>query len=198
MSKFLRNILKQQLLIMSAVILLIAGCQPAVRFAQKESKSSVEKPAKSKERKEHETAVKEDENIPMSATQNELIREAKRWIGTPYCYGGESKVCTDCSGFIQSVFEKIAVKLPRTAEEQYEFCKPVSEDNAQPGDLVFFTNKTAVSHVGIYLGNNEFIHSSSSQGVVTQSLDDSYFKYKFLGYRRALRNEQISKYSKPY
>ena len=112
-------------------------------------------------------------------SEKELIKEAKKWIGTKYLYGGHSKAGTDCSGFVMEVFLSVYnYKLPRTSKAQQEFCKKIKKSQLKIGDLVFFaTSKDAskVSHVGIYIGEDEFIHASSSKGVVISKLSQNYY-----------------------
>ncbi|MFP4529003.1 MAG: C40 family peptidase [Candidatus Kapaibacterium sp.] len=109
-----------------------------------------------------------------------------RWIGVPYCFGGEDRSCTDCSGFVQSVFMSAGIELPRTAASQYENARIIPESIADPGDLVFFSEGGRVSHVGVYLGGNEIVHASSSRGVIRQSLDDYWLSSRRTGFGRVI------------
>jgi cell wall-associated NlpC family hydrolase len=152
----------------------------------KETGSDKPRIAKSKEKdKDEEKPFYSYE--PMSRFQSLIVREAERWIGTPYCWGGESLKCTDCSGFVQQVYQKAGIELPRTAAEQFIACADVDKSQRQAGDLIFFSNGVYISHVGIYVGNNYFIHASSSLGVIRQWVDDDYFRTRFVGYKRVLR-----------
>ena len=123
-------------------------------------------------------------NVTLTNDEKALIREAKSWIGTKYVYGGQSRSGTDCSGFVMNVY--LAVydkKLPRTSKDQHAYCKIIDKKDLKVGDLVFFaTGKSSskVSHVGIYIGNDEFIHASSSKGVVIASLNQSYYVRTFV------------------
>lgn len=104
--------------------------------------------------------------------------------GTPYCYGGTTTDCFDCSGFVIHCFQKAGIALPRSTSELYGIGERVV-DGLRPGDLVFFnTNGRSVSHVGIYLGNDRFIHASTSRGVMTSSLSERYWQQRYLGARR--------------
>jgi len=109
------------------------------------------------------------------------------WIGTPYLPGGSTKNGADCSGFVSSVFmEKERMYIPRSTTEEYKMGKDISEDNLIIGDLVFFGSGRRVNHVGIYVGRGNFIHASSSNGVMVSPLDDNYWKPKYMGARRYL------------
>lgn len=114
-----------------------------------------------------------------------VTRSAHRFLGTPYVFGGTSSGGIDCSGFTMRVFMMNGIKLPRTADVQYGVGSPVGRGKEEPGDLVFFeTYCPGPSHVGIYLGNGNFIHASSSRGVTISNLSDSYFKSRYLGAKR--------------
>lgn len=108
-----------------------------------------------------------------------LEKEARRWLGTPYKYGGQTRKGTDCSGMVMTVFEEVTgIKLPRDSRSQQEFCIPVTKKELSAGDLVFFSSSKSnarVSHVGLYIGNGEFIHASSSRGVIISRLDEPYY-----------------------
>jgi cell wall-associated NlpC family hydrolase len=104
------------------------------------------------------------------------------WYGTHYRMGGTTKNGIDCSAFSGTLFSSIySVALPRTAKEQYNVCEHLNRENLTPGDLVFFhTRGRGVSHVGVYLANNYFVHSSSTDGVKISSLDDPYYSRTFV------------------
>lgn len=120
-----------------------------------------------------------------SNTVRNLISNAFQYIGVPYVFGGTSPWGFDCSGFTQYVFASVGVTLPRMADSQYYSGRSVSGANLRPGDLVFFeTYEPGSSHVGIYLGNGEFIHAGSSTGVTVSGLYDSYWGARYLGARR--------------
>ncbi|MBV8689371.1 MAG: C40 family peptidase [Candidatus Eremiobacteraeota bacterium] len=113
-----------------------------------------------------------------------LTRDALRFIGTPYVFGGTSGYGFDCSGYVQHVFAMAGIYLPRTADAQFYMGSRVS---GQPsiGDLVFFqTYELGPSHVGIYLGGGRFIHASSSRGVMVSSLGESYWASRYIGAKR--------------
>lgn len=113
-----------------------------------------------------------------------VIAEAKKYIGTPYLWGGNTPAGFDCSGFTKYVFEKVGISLPRTAATQFSSLKAVS--SPRPGDLVFFsTYAPGPTHLGIYIGDNKFIHAGTSTGVTITDMNNPYWKPKYLGARTA-------------
>lgn len=125
-------------------------------------------------------------------TPGEVIKTARTYLGVPHCMGGHSKKCTDCSGFVMAVFAEYGIKLPHSSEEQARYGTIIPDKSKlKKGDLVFFINsyKTSkyITHAGIYLGNNQFIHTSSKKGVSVTSLDNSWWKDKFIFGTRILK-----------
>jgi peptidoglycan endopeptidase LytE len=118
--------------------------------------------------------------------QERLILFAKKMIDIPYRFGGNSLFGIDCSAYVKKVYSLIGVNLPRSAREQFREGKSVDGDDLSIGDLVFFrTYASFPSHVGIYLGNNLFIHASSkSRKVTIDSLDTPYYLKRFIGAKR--------------
>ena len=89
-----------------------------------------------------------------------ILETAKQYIGTPYCRGGHSARCFDCSGFTKYVYQNQGIKLPPTVNSQYKLAKQIPKSKAVPGDLVFFLSKSGYAyHVGIYAGNGKVLHS---------------------------------------
>lgn len=111
---------------------------------------------------------------------------SKKFLGVPYKWGAASGKAFDCSGFTLYVMKKFNVNLERTASSQFNSGAKVDRDNLQAGDLVFFTTyKKGPSHVGMYIGDNKFIHASSGVDQVTiTDLDTNYYKKRYLGARR--------------
>lgn len=115
---------------------------------------------------------------------DELIREAKKHIGTPYVWGGITPAGFDCSGYLNYVFAKVNVTLPRTVASIWHETTKVA--SPKEGDIVFFETYTSgPSHAGIYLGNNKFIHASSSSGIMISDLTSTYWKSRYLGSKTA-------------
>jgi cell wall-associated NlpC family hydrolase len=111
-----------------------------------------------------------------------IIATALQYVGVPYKWGGTSPSGFDCSGFVQYVLAKHNLSVPRTATQMYAIGKAVSAP--QPGDLVFFsTYAPGASHVGIYMGNNQFISATSSKGVKVDLMNNSYWGPRYIGAR---------------
>ena len=112
-----------------------------------------------------------------------LLEMMDKWWGTRYCIGGSTMNCIDCSAFTQVIMREVYnTILPRTAQEQFNLMQPIAIDELQEGDLVFFnTGGRGISHVGIYIQNNKFLHASTSQGVTITDLNDKYWNPKFRG-----------------
>ena len=129
------------------------------------------------------SALKGESNLA-----NQIIANAKKHLGTPYVWGGTTPKGFDCSGLTQYVFKQSGISLPRTTTEQVKMGTYVSKSNLRPGDLVFLQNtyRQGVSHVGIYIGDGQIIHASSSKGVVISKLSSSYYTQHYHSARRVL------------
>ncbi len=103
------------------------------------------------------------------------------WLGTPYKYSGNCKEGIDCSGFASMLYLKVYdIKLSQCAADIYKEVKPVKKNDLKEGDLVFFKiRKHRISHVGVYLNNNKFVHASVQNGVIVSDLDEAYYKKYF-------------------
>lgn len=114
-----------------------------------------------------------------------LINTARSQIGVPYVWGGSSPSGFDCSGFIYYAYKNAGMSISRTSTQGY-FDRSFYVNTPQVGDLVFFsgTYKAGISHMGIYIGNNQFIHAGSSTGVTITNLNDSYWSKHFDSYKR--------------
>lgn len=134
-----------------------------------------------------------EQNYQLPQLADSILQRGLTLLGTPYRFGGSSaSTGFDCSGFVSFVFRKEAgIELPRSTGEMIKLDAPkVARDKLQPGDLVFFNNRGRgrVSHAGIYIGDDQFIHSSSSRsgGVRVDSLDDKYWRASYMEAKRVL------------
>lgn len=129
-----------------------------------------------------------DSNLMGSSLKEKMLMEMIKYINTPYKFGGNSEDGIDCSAFTQNVFSScLGTNISRSAREQFTQGYPVrSVDQLIFGDLVFFNTRRAVrpGHVGIYIGDNLFVHASSSKGVIVSSLEHKYYSRKYMGGRR--------------
>ncbi len=123
----------------------------------------------------------------------ELYSIVKDLIYTPYVWGGTKPLRgMDCSGLTYYAFkEKLGYEIPRTARDQYRQGQPINPQDIQFGDLVFFSNTPKgqkITHVGIYVNNQRFLHASSSRGVIVSRLNTPYWEKRVVGFRRYLTN----------
>ncbi|WP_207494383.1 C40 family peptidase [Aridibaculum aurantiacum] len=112
-----------------------------------------------------------------------MLKTIDEWWGTRYCMGGSTKSCIDCSAFTQTVMQSVYnLNIPRTAQEQFNYTERINLEDLNEGDLVFFqTSGRSISHVGVYLLNNKFVHAATSGGVMVSDLNDSYWQPRFKG-----------------
>jgi LysM repeat protein len=130
-------------------------------------------------------AVKTPATQPAESQEPAVISFAKEMLTVPYLWAGSTPDGFDCSGFIYYAFNKAGKQMGRYSSEGY-YNRSFYVNEPQPGDLVFFENtyKKGISHLGIYLGNNEFIHASPTGGVIISNLNESYYVKHFEGFKR--------------
>ncbi len=171
---------------------MLASCVPTIRYNSDKKENNKANSIKSKN-----TAYKTfSSQSPIGKGLNKarnitLESEARKWIGTPYKWGGISRRGVDCSAFVQNVYKNIGVNLPRTAHQQFESSLIVNRSSRKAGDLIFFkkngkSSRGNVTHVGIYLGNGKLIHSSTKKGVIIQDVDNSYLGRRYFAVGRVL------------
>jgi cell wall-associated NlpC family hydrolase len=139
-------------------------------------------------------SASESENFSHNNLRDKLTLFAKKMLNIPYKFGGNSILGIDCSAYVKKVYGFLGMDLPRTAREQFNEGEAIDKEELSIGDLVFFrTYASFPSHVGIYLGNNLFIHASSrGKKVKVDSLDTPYFVKRFIGAKRLLTDEDKS------
>jgi len=130
------------------------------------------------------------DNTAEAATGQTVSNIADDYIGVPYRWGGTTPSGFDCSGFVGYTYKQAGYTLPRTTSEMYHVGDSVSKSELKDGDLVFFqTYKSGPSHAGIYIGDNQFVHASSTNGVRIDSLSSSYWSRTYYGAKRVLSAE---------
>ena len=124
-------------------------------------------------------------DVPLGLRE-QILLEVIKYLDTPYKYGGNSENGIDCSGFTKQIYSSaMKIDLPRSAREQFDIGESV-DGELDFGDLVFFNTRRRSNpgHVGIYIGDNQFIHASRTLGVTISSLDETYYKKRYVGARR--------------
>lgn len=119
---------------------------------------------------------------PAEGVSQAIVNTAMSRIGSPYRYGARGPDTFDCSGLVVYSYQAAGLEVPRTSAQQFKASTPVDIKTARPGDLLFFRYRHKVSHVGIYLGDQQFVHAPSSGGNVSvQSLQQAHYQKHFVG-----------------
>lgn len=179
--------------IIAVSIILLAGCGPhylerGPYTPRKRTKAHEPKKTRKSEKPSLDK-IREVEETNRDLQLRKMLNKIKYYLGTPYQYGGDSNRGMDCSGFVFRVFkESFNLNLPHNASKQYEISQKIPTHDLRCGDLVFFCtgNNRTISHVGIYLDNNDFAHASLSSGVIVSNLTENYYRSCFLGAGRVL------------
>jgi len=199
------NILRDMLLV-SVSTLLMTACshkQPNVKKTNIKQpnvkKANIKQPKKLnvtlKEQEQVISSTKEEAWVPLK-TEDEVEWNAKELLGLKYVWGATGPFNYDCSGFTQKIYGDLGIHLPRVSRDQAENGELVSFENLKKGDLVFFSTERRkpgqVTHVGIYLENNNFIHASSAAKkiVICNFEKDTFYKKHFLWGRRVIHSTQ--------
>ncbi|ATO32783.1 Murein DD-endopeptidase MepS/Murein LD-carboxypeptidase [Dickeya dianthicola] len=125
--------------------------------------------------------------------KSKLLEQYANWKGVRYRLGGDSRKGIDCSGFVQRTFrEQFGMDLPRSSYEQQDIGVQIQRNKLRPGDLVVFHAGSTGRHMGIYIGNQQFVHASTSIGVTISSMDDNYWKPRYREARRVLKQDSHS------
>ena len=130
-------------------------------------------------------------NLPVETSFNmRMLEFIEEWYGTPYRYGGTTKKGVDCSAFVNFFMSAVyGLAIPRNSKEQYSAAKKIRKKQLEEGDLVFFNTRGGISHVGVYIGYNKFVHASTSSGVTITDMDEEYFARRYIASGRLQHKE---------
>ncbi len=170
------------------VFIIFAGCRPYPRYRTGEAPPPEERKIQQPLDRQYEAA--DAKKLQTSSDKLiELGRIIQSYLGTPYKGQSPYRKGIDCSQFTREVYNKFnGTKLPRTVKKQFQVGQNVSGTKLRYGDLVFFrTDGRSISHAGIYIGYNEFVHASTSEGVRISDIRSDYWKNHFVGARRILQ-----------
>lgn len=177
----------------------LVSCSSSVRFSStakeyEEERISTRKIAISHTKNSTDNTAITIDKSTLSKKQARLLEAAETWLGVPYRFGGLDRNGIDCSGLMYSVFSSIGEVLPRTSQEQFMIGEEVEFENMAVGDLLFFnTTANGVSHVGMFAGGSEFIHASTSRGVVRESINEPYFVRRYVSSKRIISENKAAK-----
>lgn len=183
-------------LLFTCLMLLLAGCasrSPVAPESMTEAPAAIRAKQKARsgnsapdlQAQQEMDALVADVMAEVPPLRVSLEAQHEDWKGVPYRYGGLSPRGVDCSGFVYLTFlSRLGMEVPRTTTELLQSGEKVKRDEIQVGDLVFFRTGPGNRHVGIYMGNGDFLHASSSQGVMTSSLSNPYWRQRYWQARR--------------
>lgn len=165
------------------MLLCISACSSTQPITKRAASENVSEKSTNQQKAAQAGKVMSEEELLFSLLRNEY----RYWRGTPYRLGGSNKNGIDCSALVQAVFKNsFNMAVARTTSRQLKLGSPVAADVLQVADLVFFKIRRGVRHVGIYIGAQQFLHASTSQGVMISSLQNSYWQSKYWQARRIL------------
>ncbi|MDR2225040.1 MULTISPECIES: bifunctional murein DD-endopeptidase/murein LD-carboxypeptidase [Providencia] len=128
-----------------------------------------------------------EELVQSVDTKSKIMNQYASWKGVAYRLGGTTKSGIDCSSFVQrTFFEQFGVELPRTTSEQESSGKSVKRNNLKVGDIVLFKTGRTMKHVGIYIGDEKFVHASTSSGVIVSEMSNNYWSKRYYASRRII------------
>ena len=164
-------------LFLSSLIISISSCK-SHKDSTSDNNSSTNSSKSKKVKEKYATILKVDESKIDNVKLYSFIDE---WYGVPYKYGGKTKSGIDCSNFTSTLYSNIYSKtISGSSSSIFEQCKTISKSNLEEGDLVFFKIEgDKISHIGVYLQNNKFVHATTKKGVMIDDLDEVYYKKYF-------------------
>jgi len=174
------------LVILLSLILISCAAQP--RFCPEPAAKRKDKEVRKEKTQSNEEAQSVYSEKQSGLDQGKMGRIIDSYMGTPYQRGGETKAGMDCSGLVVAVYKQYSgFKLPHDTKKLFKLVKRIDKGNLAYGDLVFFSDGWfGVSHVGIYIGEGKFVHSIEDFGVIISSIEEDYYKKKYIGARRVI------------
>ena len=179
------------------IVLLVVACQLigtscSSKFYPEQSFQNIETSSERKKLNNFLNSGVEKDLNTKSASADEIIGTAEKYLGVPHCMGGTTMKCMDCSGLLVTVFSGLGITLPHNSEEQARYGKIINRvDELKKGDLVFFigTYETShfITHSGIFAGDRKFIHTSSKNGVTITSINDPWWSERLVFGTRVLK-----------
>lgn len=169
-----------------------SGYKSRQYFAGLDTHTEIAQPVVNSESPADKPAPELIETIDAPTSDPQLIKAVEGWLGTPHRDGQRSKKGTDCSGFVREVFKEVhQIELSASSAEIFrKDIEVIKKEELQEGDLVFFnTFGSGISHVGIYLADGKFAHTSTSRGVTIDNLDSPYYRRNYRGSGRVVWNE---------
>jgi len=175
-------------LLVTWLSLILISCAAQPRFCPEPPEQNKEKGIREKEIQRTEEAQTVYSEKQSNLDRDKMGKIIDSYMGSPYKRGGETKGGMDCSGLVVAVYRQYSgFKLPHDTQKLFKLVKRIDKENLAYGDLVFFSDGWfRVSHVGIYLGEGKFVHSLEDFGVIVSSLEEDYYKKKYLGARRVI------------
>ncbi|MBU1319740.1 MAG: C40 family peptidase [candidate division Zixibacteria bacterium] len=173
----------KKLAVLSAVLVIIVGCQPAVRYSP-----TPEKPRVSTRSDATDPGGRNLTEHSGTVDTDRMTKIIDSYLGTSYRQGGYGKLGVDCSGLVYAIYRDYdKLHLPPNTRKLFDGLQRIDYRDLAMGDLVFFNlNGKLASHVGIYIGDSKFVHSSESRGVVISSMSEQYYRETFVGARRVI------------
>jgi lipoprotein Spr len=180
--------LSTNFLLVALLGLILISCAAQPRFCPEPPEQKKEKGIREKETQRTEEAQTVYSEKQSSLDRGKMGKIIDSYMGSPYKRSGETKGGMDCSGLVVAVYRQYSgFKLPHDTQKLFKLVKRIDKENLAYGDLVFFSDGWfKVSHVGIYLGEGKFVHSIEDFGVIVSSLEEDYYKKKYLGARRVI------------
>lgn len=178
-------------------VLLLAGCASTAKDSQAPAKDyfARDMPGLISPAETLKHAQARASSSPSALIREALMSQHERWEGTPYRLGGTSSSGVDCSALVQNIYaDQFNINLPRTTRHQVNEGAAVARGSLEPGDLVFF-RPPGSRHVGIYVGDERFLHASSSRGVMISSLNNVYWKRYYWKSRRPMEAVHLAQLS---